>query len=114
MAGQTPGGFLMHVVSSHMHRYVAQALVFISLPSILLAAWVASTRIVDNRHHPADVVGGSAFGCLISVAIFFVVVPAVHRDYFSRFTCTQGRVRGEAHADSDDEEELPDVLSVSS
>lgn len=100
-AGKPPVDFALQVVRNHMHRYVAQALIFISLPSILLAAWVASTRIVDNRHHPADVVGGAAFGSLVSVAIFLVVLPAVHRDYFSRFVCAKGPMRAELHQDSE-------------
>ena len=98
----SPFEFLMDILNTNCHRYVAQALVFISMPSILLAAWVASSRIVDNRHHPADVVGGSAFGSLVAVSIFLLVLPAIHRDYFGRFTSSGA---GEPEKESTDNQE---------
>ena len=33
---------------------------------LLLAGWIATSRIVDNKHHPADVVGGSIIGLSIA------------------------------------------------
>lgn len=102
MIGKSFASFLKSMVASHLHRYLAQSLIFISFPSILLAAWISSTRVVDNRHHPADVVGGAAFGCLISTLIVLIVLPVVHRDYFSRFIQGHSPERGKCSEDEND------------
>jgi membrane-associated phospholipid phosphatase len=44
---------------------------------LALAAWVAASRLVDNWHHPSDVLAGSAIGALSAVgswALFYVGV----------------------------------------
>jgi diacylglycerol diphosphate phosphatase/phosphatidate phosphatase len=33
---------------------------------IVLAGFIAASRVVDNKHFPADVVGGSVLGCAIA------------------------------------------------
>jgi len=37
-------------------------LTMLCLGPTLVAAWVAASRVHDNAHHPADVVGGAVVG----------------------------------------------------
>jgi membrane-associated phospholipid phosphatase len=41
------------------------------MPQVGLSWAIAGSRIVDNKHHPADVVGGFFLGA--SVALIFVI-----------------------------------------
>lgn len=101
-----PLQFLVSTIFSSLHRYVAQALLFVSLPSLLLAIWVAASRIVDNRHHPADVVGGAALGSLFAVTIVLMTLPNIHRDYFGHFATASSAVRGAVHNDDEEDNSL--------
>jgi len=46
---------------------------FVSIAALLVpmgvATFIAASRIVDNKHHPADVVGGAVLGTAVSVFV---------------------------------------------
>lgn len=46
--------------------YLARFISILSLAPLVLATFIATSRIVDNKHHPADVVGGALIGSSIS------------------------------------------------
>lgn len=60
-----------HDQSSYHCRNIALAriLSILSKSPLLLAGFVATSRIVDNHHFPADVVGGSVLGFSIALWI---------------------------------------------
>jgi membrane-associated phospholipid phosphatase len=41
----------------------------LALIPMALAVYIAASRIVDNRHHPADVVGGSVLGASLTIFV---------------------------------------------
>jgi diacylglycerol diphosphate phosphatase / phosphatidate phosphatase len=47
---------------------IARVLSVMSKAPLLLAGYISTSRIVDNKHHPADVVGGAALG--LSMALW--------------------------------------------
>lgn len=42
---------------------------FLVISPLLLAGWVALTRIRDYWHHPTDVMAGTALGLVVSYAV---------------------------------------------
>ena len=48
-------------------RYMARAMSICSLLPLAFAVFVASSRVVDNYHHPADVVGGALLGSAVAM-----------------------------------------------
>lgn len=46
---------------------------------LLVASLIAITRIMDNRHHPFDVLFGSALGVVTSFVGFYQYHPRLHR-----------------------------------
>jgi len=66
-------GGLCH--SRNQHRKPSQmafrrAISVICLSPMLLAFFIASSRVVDNYHHPADVVGGAVIGYACASVIY--------------------------------------------
>lgn len=56
--------------TQHVKRLaVARILSVLSKTPLLLAGYIAASRIVDNKHHPADVVGGATLGLSVSLWI---------------------------------------------
>ena len=49
--------------------------VTIPRPSFPSSRGVAISRIIDNKHHPSDVVGGAFLGTIIAAAFLIRVVP---------------------------------------
>jgi membrane-associated phospholipid phosphatase len=64
-AGSAPRIVLQQPVDAVRHRLAS----ILCLIPMALATFIAVSRVADNKHFPADVVGGSALG--FAVAIFF-------------------------------------------
>lgn len=63
---QAPDGrFIVQYKNGMPHK--ARLVSVLSLAPIALAAFVAASRVVDNKHFPADVVGGAVLGTVLSV-----------------------------------------------
>ena len=57
---------------------------------MLALAWgISMSRIIDNQHHPADVVGGMTLGILIAVIYVLRAVPR-----YARMLTPVGESRG--------------------
>eukprot|EP00871_Galdieria_phlegrea_P001658 jgi/Galph1/2493/GphlegSOOS_G1147.1 len=57
--------------------WLAQLLQIFSLFPLGFGFYVGSSRIVDNRHHPADVVAGSVLGILFASILFWKTAVAI-------------------------------------
>lgn len=67
----------MHVLDSKGEVWKA----FVVLAPTLGAALVAGSRIMDARHHPFDVLFGSAFGILVAWASYRQYFPPLHETW---------------------------------
>lgn len=68
---QTPTTVAMNSERSQSHQrtvVVARVASILSKSPLLLAVYIAASRVVDNKHFPADIVGGSVIG--LSVALW--------------------------------------------
>ena len=42
-----------------------------------VALWVSASRVYDNDHHPADVVGGALLGGALAALFYFARFPGI-------------------------------------
>ena len=60
---------------SEAPRYLVASAVVVPLLPIMLAVYIALSRLMDYRHHPTDVLAGSVLGTVVASTIFFVYHP---------------------------------------
>ena len=61
------GGTPKQLANARGHR-VARLWSFLAVAPVLVALFVGASRVRDNHHHPADIVGGFMVG---GVAVYF-------------------------------------------
>lgn len=83
---------LLDLVERCSLRYLAQSLFFYCMPCIMLAIYIACSRLWDHQHHTADVVGGSVLGIMTAMGMFFAVAPSIHKDYFATWCTAVGTI----------------------
>ncbi|KAA8497271.1 putative diacylglycerol pyrophosphate phosphatase 1 [Porphyridium purpureum] len=83
--------YLIHISTRFAMRrnMVANALQCIALVPLVYATWVACTRIVDNRHFPADVAMGSLIGIFCSALLHFRTLSIITE------TCPDAKTRAD-------------------
>lgn len=47
------------------------------LSPLVLASWIAASRIVDNWHHPSDVIAGTLFGIICALISYHLWYPHI-------------------------------------
>lgn len=75
----TAAVFLTNFVRSAVRKFSMTSLMF-SLTVLLLAFWVAATRIRDYKHHPSDVVSGIAIGFITASVIWKHCKPYIFQN----------------------------------
>eukprot|EP00967_Tisochrysis_lutea_P028133 scaffold32710_cov33-Tisochrysis_lutea.AAC.1 len=71
--GAVQGGHTPVRSNTTHHTECARHLLAVgALLPVILALWVASTRVHDNKHHPADVVAGAVLGAACATFAFSV------------------------------------------
>jgi len=65
------------------HLAIRRAISVLCLSPMLLAFFVASSRIVDNYHHPADVLAGALIG--------YSCASITHKIWFFRCLCDENK-----------------------
>ena len=71
-SGHTSESFAVMVLIFFILNEYTDYNIFIKMLPILFASMVGITRIIDNRHHPTDVIGGAIIGTSISAAIWML------------------------------------------
>jgi membrane-associated phospholipid phosphatase len=54
-----------------------KVLLAVSCSPLLLSFWIATSRLVDNWHHPSDIIAGSALGSLCGFISYHLFFPHV-------------------------------------
>jgi len=55
--------------------------ILLSLLPLLLATWVSTSRIVDNWHHPSDVIAGISLGAVCAIISYHLWHPTLFSEY---------------------------------
>ncbi|GJQ13142.1 hypothetical protein GpartN1_g4933.t1 [Galdieria partita] len=72
--------YLIYKSTKVVSPWIAQALQVVSLLPLTFGFYVGASRIVDNRHHPADVVAGSLLGILFASIFFWKTKVALEQE----------------------------------
>lgn len=72
----------MSLVGYVHHRKLEWSCLFYGI-LIAVPSWIGFTRIIDNQHHPSDVVAGAGVGSLFAL-FTFLVVNDKNSDYWNR------------------------------
>jgi len=86
--------------TSYKHQAIRRLLSIVSILPMSFAVFVASSRVVDNWHHPADIVAGSVIGftcAIFSYNLWYhpwnTELSGVPLSYnFDEMTCTRNNV----------------------
>jgi hypothetical protein len=57
-------------IQDHAKKGLQRLVSLFCYTPILFAVFIAASRVVDNRHFPADVVGGAVLGASIASLVF--------------------------------------------
>ncbi|EME28653.1 Lipid phosphate phosphohydrolase 3 [Galdieria sulphuraria] len=88
--------YLMHKSTKVASPWIAQVLQVFGLLPLAFGLYVGASRIVDNRHHPADVVAGSLLGILFASIFFWKTKVALeHEDRTEEYLAA--RMEDDAH-----------------
>ena len=95
-----------------IYRAQRLCLLLIGFCPLLLAGWIALSRVVDNHHFPSDVVGGSILGLLVAFVVFYIhYLPSCQPHRFS--TNGDSSQYKQFHNNGNNDESILNALSSS-
>eukprot|EP00581_Thalassiosira_minuscula_P016406 CAMPEP_0183715112 /NCGR_PEP_ID=MMETSP0737-20130205/9468_1 /TAXON_ID=385413 /ORGANISM="Thalassiosira miniscula, Strain CCMP1093" /LENGTH=348 /DNA_ID=CAMNT_0025944185 /DNA_START=49 /DNA_END=1095 /DNA_ORIENTATION=+ len=73
--------FLLGRVKSNKATLKGKILTVLSYTPVLLAMWCATSRLVDNWHHPSDILAGSILGTISAYISYHIWFPRLSSTY---------------------------------
>jgi diacylglycerol diphosphate phosphatase / phosphatidate phosphatase len=67
--------YLTCFMRAHSPRPISFVFLIPILMPLVLAAWISSTRIIDNHHNASDVIAGALIGIFFACTLFFWRFP---------------------------------------
>mmetsp|Transcript_10226 Transcript_10226/g.42888 ORF Transcript_10226/g.42888 Transcript_10226/m.42888 type:complete len:125 (+) Transcript_10226:633-1007(+) len=63
--------YFLYVAKRLKRPWLSQIIFFVAMVPFSYGLWVSLTRVIDNVHHPADIVGGALLGITVS-SLYYV------------------------------------------